>query len=86
MTAVRTHTDQGEITHEEIAWLATFGYTVERIAQRLRMTVDGVERHVNGERGGDPIRVYREPVFDVPETPNLARQRQTALTRRTASA
>lgn len=48
---------QGQVTHEEIAWLATFGWSAERIAQRLRLEVDTVEQHIAGRRGGAPIRL-----------------------------
>lgn len=57
MSADLAQVMRGEITHEEIAWLASFGWCAERIAGRLRLEVDTVEQHAAGRRGGAPIRL-----------------------------
>lgn len=37
--------ERGEAIREEIAWLRSFGWTDERIAARLHITVDAIQKH-----------------------------------------
>jgi hypothetical protein len=38
---------------EEIAWLRSFGWDKQRIADRLNVTLSCVEKHLNGSRGAE---------------------------------
>lgn len=50
--AALARTEQGHTTHEEIAWLASFGWTIAHIALRLDL----------GQRGGPAIPELRRQV------------------------
>jgi len=51
MSAANGRVEQRRVTHEEVAWLRSFGWGKEQIALRLGITVGAVESHINGRRG-----------------------------------
>lgn len=69
MTALRRprlDLTDSEATHEEIAHLASFGMSPERIALDLGLALDTVMAYASGRRGRRPIRMNIEQVPDLP--------------------
>lgn len=46
----------GDILHEEIRWLASFGWNNTQIARKLHVSVSAVEAHLTGKQMGPDAR------------------------------